>query len=641
MEKDTPNVDVTHIVKKRKTAEDGSAETTEAEHGLGDSLRFSQIARILGDSTVSQMTSSNMMNDSMGSGLPGMSGGLGSSTDFSWNMLVDEDRDQVKDTEENEGNDNSSEKSSATVDPMALFGNGTQIARKFSDSPLLNQTGGQGLTGPPSAASATYTTTTPTSNSFLSFGDIKREEPEDALAQTSTQKPNIRKPLLGMQPSEAPQSPTRPPIAPLQSNAIRSATPLELINQLAHHDVTVENQLKAMRFRQRRVLENYSDQAGMDNLIKNQEQLKRQIDHSISQLKILNDMHILPAPEAYKLWKMLDSFDLHSRKLKVFQEEIFAFRTNPNNPEPVASLVITAQPFPCTVKQSKSVDDPVEVSLFTGARADLHSLGIVKAELINEDYNPVSKKKNAAPSIRNAEEKMDETGVCRFKQLIFPHGSRVKSVNMRFATEVNLSGRIVRLQSDASKPFIVMTNHGQRSTTEGKLLKKNTFYGRSEIPWPAFANAMQLHYLRATKQDPLKPKRPLSPNDIQYLHLNKFGGKLTVNQEEYDGFWAWFGTILYKVRNHQKHILPMWREGLIYGFLSRDDADTLLKDPAALAGCFLVRFSDRCEGQFVVVYVEKDEGKDKKEIKHYLVKQEDIEKKSTLPDFLRDCDNLW
>ncbi len=37
--------------------------------------------------------------------------------------------------------------------------------------------------------------------------------------------------------------------------------------------------------------------------------------------------------------------------------------------------------------------------------------------------------------------------------------------------------------------------------------------------------------------------------------------RISINQEDYDQFWAWFGTILYKIRNHQKHILPMWIKG--------------------------------------------------------------------------------
>jgi len=69
--------------------------------------------------------------------------------------------------------------------------------------------------------------------------------------------------------------------------------------------------------------------------------------------------------------------------------------------------------------------------------------------------------------------------------------------------------------------------------------------------------------------------------------------------------------------------------GLIYGFLSREDSDRLLLTQGALPGSFLIRFSDRCPGQFVVVYVtsslsKKPDGGDEREVKHYLISPEDI-----------------
>lgn len=89
--------------------------------------------------------------------------------------------------------------------------------------------------------------------------------------------------------------------------------------------------------------------------------------------------------------------------------------------------------------------------------------------------------------------------------------------------QLTINGRTMVIYSEPSKPFIVMTNHGQRSATEGKLLKKNRAFDRPIIPWPAFANALQLHYLQETKQDPLKPLRILSyryslPDFLQALH---------------------------------------------------------------------------------------------------------------------------
>ncbi len=77
--------------------------------------------------------------------------------------------------------------------------------------------------------------------------------------------------------------------------------------------------------------------------------------------------------------------------------------------------------------------------LITGAKAEVQKMGPVKAELINEDYTPISKKKNAEPPIQNNTEQMNEHGLASFKNLIFPHGSRVKTVNMRFSQEVKLN----------------------------------------------------------------------------------------------------------------------------------------------------------------------------------------------------------
>ncbi|MFN7131836.1 MAG: endonuclease/exonuclease/phosphatase family protein, partial [Myxococcales bacterium] len=73
----------------------------------------------------------------------------------------------------------------------------------------------------------------------------------------------------------------------------------------------------------------------------------------------------------------------HARRLRLYQEELFQAQSG-QPVKPVASLVITKQPFPCTVKQSKSVDDPVDVVLITGAKSEIQAMGQVKAELINK-----------------------------------------------------------------------------------------------------------------------------------------------------------------------------------------------------------------------------------------------------------------
>jgi hypothetical protein len=339
-------------------------------------------------------------------------------------------------------------------------------------------------------------------------------------------------PALGAAPHAATNGGHQPAAAAAAAVAMGDGSAAAaLLSQLASMEESVDNQLKAMKFQQCDVIdEQLHNRVETDKLLKAQGDLRKQIEQSAQRLEQLNDTHILTATDAYRLVCLSDSFALHARRLRLYQEELFQAQSG-QPVKPVASLVITKQPFPCTVKQSKSVDDPVDVVLITGAKSEIQAMGQVKAELINEDYNPISKKKNSAPAIQNAAETMDESLMVTFKRLIFPHGSRVKSVNMRFAQEVTMNGSSVRLLSEPTKPFIVMTNHGQRSTTEGKLLKKHTFANRSEIPWPAFANAMQIHYIRATKQDPKKPVRPLSNKDIEYLHLSKFNGKMRYDEE--------------------------------------------------------------------------------------------------------------
>jgi hypothetical protein len=610
--------------------------------GLDESgLRYSQIARVL-EST----------GDIQGFGAPE----LGSSQEFNWyNNLIDQQGDAQQQLELLKSLRNSGGLSLSGIMDLK---DSVQGPRSVAPQEVFNV---------PNPTNVSLTTQL--LNDISVLPTVSGEDTtllEQFIKSEGKKGLDIRKPIVGggtqvpsgsgpsqQQTQAVPQTTTSaagPSQAPSTSGSSSfpllttlGDTPAGVISQLAAFDQALETHLKQMKLQQREVIDNIQNRVELEKLVKVQAEYDKQITAASTKLDQLNDTHILPAPDAYRLTRLLDSFQLHSRRLRVLREELFQAQSG-QPIKPIAGLVITKQPFPCTVKQSKSVDDPVEVHLLTGSKVELQNMGPVKAELINEDYNPISKKKNAAPAIQNSSEQMDENGVAVFKRLIFPHGSRVKSVNMRFGQEVTINGVLVRLQSDATKPFIVMTNHGQRSTTEGKLLKKHTFFGRTEIPWAAFANAMQLHYIRATKQDPMKPARPLSLKDIEYLHLTKFAGKTTVNQEDYDSFWAWFGTILYKIRNHQKHILPMWIKGLIYGFLSREDADRLLQTPTAEPGSFLIRFSDRCAGQFVVVYVsrtKKENGEVGREVKHYLVKPDDIEKKSTLPDFLRDCENLW
>ena len=76
-----------------------------------------------------------------------------------------------------------------------------------------------------------------------------------------------------------------------------------------------------------------------------------------------------------------------------------------------------------------------------------------------------------------------------------------------------------------------------------------------------FANILQIHYLRATRQNTAEPQRPLSLRELQYLaQLDQFKGKPTVHVRDFEAFWNWFGDAMHKIR-HQKPFSSMWLQG--------------------------------------------------------------------------------
>jgi len=165
------------------------------------------------------------------------------------------------------------------------------------------------------------------------------------------------------------------------------------------------------------------------------------------------------------------------------------------------------------------------------------------------------------------------------------------------------------------------------------LLKQDSFADQLEVLWPQFANILQRHFIRATRQDLTRPTRCLSPFDLEYLHQQFFGGQRTITQKAFDNFWTWFGKGIQKLR-YQRHICPLWQSGLIFGFLTREGVIQTLKDDEV--GTFLIRFSERHPGLFAVGYKASNDPDPRKAVRHYLIRPEDTAgAKKTLPDFLR------
>jgi len=173
-----------------------------------------------------------------------------------------------------------------------------------------------------------------------------------------------------------------------------------------------------------------------------------------------------------------------------------------------------------------------------------------------------------------------------------------------------------------------MTNTGsQWMEAAGSWLKDDCFKERNEVTVQKFWNYFQKHFLIATKQELNNIKRPLYQKDFEYIILQKYVDKKTINQNDFKNLWEWIGKGLKKIR-FQKHLQFLFVSGYLPAFVSSTDAEELLLNERK--GTFLVRLSASQSGEFAISYVSSS-GK----VRHYMVQPDDTaDKKKTLVDFI-------
>jgi hypothetical protein len=188
-------------------------------------------------------------------------------------------------------------------------------------------------------------------------------------------------------------------------------------------------------------------------------------------------------------------------------------------------LVIAEQPFPMVVTKLKQLDDdPVVVQLLSGANVELQSFSKMKVVMIWENHQA---KTNTQKMIECDTQPIDAFRRQVKWNLKFLNGTRKNSVTLRFGIQVQVvqgsSSASVTVESNSSQPFIVITNECQWEESEGTLLRRDAFGDQQEVTWPYFANMLQRHFLRATRQDPIRPTRCLCQTDFEYIHQKFFG----------------------------------------------------------------------------------------------------------------------
>eukprot|EP01112_Ceratiomyxa_fruticulosa_P021758 TRINITY_DN7779_c0_g1_i1.p1 TRINITY_DN7779_c0_g1~~TRINITY_DN7779_c0_g1_i1.p1 ORF type:complete len:658 (-),score=121.45 TRINITY_DN7779_c0_g1_i1:165-2138(-) len=370
-------------------------------------------------------------------------------------------------------------------------------------------------------------------------------------------------------------------------------------------------------------------------MVTQQRVLKEQMDIELRALSELNQKVILDPPDLARMHLLNTELQVQMRQLELYHAELQQLLGQAPALPCIAALVIKKQPFPVVISKGKQLsEEQLTVNLLTGAQPNFQLVSAVRATLICDTHNP-SNSKTGAPV--NPLEMDSQPASLQHKITAFPlkflQGTRKASVNIKFGVSVRgPSGQQTTIESNTSNPFVVITNECQWEGSAGTLLKKDAFGGSLEIPWPQFVNSLQRHFLLATKQDPVRPKRPLSVYDFQYINTQFFGSRSIIHQKDYDAFWNWFGKSMQTLR-YQRHICTLWQCGIIYGYMGRDDVNAALNNQEP--GTFIIRFSERNPGQFGIAYTGTELPT---RIKHYLVQPNDTAAaKKTFPDFLSEC----
>jgi len=268
--------------------------------------------------------------------------------------------------------------------------------------------------------------------------------------------------------------------------------------------------------------------------------------------------------------------------------------------------------------------------LMTGATISQIHCDPVQPEIVETSQRV--KRNNS--DLENQRMTFKENGNVTFADLKFSSGTFPNLIRIKFRCTVNLTiggHKFTRtIESPPSKPFISMTNTGsQWKDAAGTWLREDCFGESFEVSVACMWNYFQKHFLMATKQDSQDIRRPLLLRDFAYLLRVKFGQgleKRMINQKEFLSIWEWIGTSIKKIR-YQKHMLWMFEQGYLAGFVTRLEATEVLQQE--LLGTFLIRFSERVDGEYVISYVHISG------VRHYLVQADDVsDKKRTFIDFL-------
>lgn len=336
-----------------------------------------------------------------------------------------------------------------------------------------------------------------------------------------------------------------------------------------------------------------------------------------------------------RVFSLRNDLRVQKLQLELFFQELQLVNQNPRSP--VAALAILDQPFPTVVLRQKPLEEPVVVQMLTAASVQVQSVSPMRAVIttstaenfrvaMDSHANPIEPEMQAIDLEKR-------TARWHLKPI---NGSRKNFVYGRFAMQVLVTtggtvSHTVILESPPSAPFVVITNEVQWDETEAALILHYAFQDQLDVPWLLLANVLQRHFVRGTRQNVMNPPRPLSTNELIFIHRHFFGGGLMASRQQFTDFWAWFGKGVQRLRT-TRPLGAMWGAGLLWCFIATQDAVNLLE--AEAPGTFIVRLPEEHPGQFSIMYRAREPLEPGHNVGEVLVPPEALGPQHSLPELL-------
>jgi hypothetical protein len=331
---------------------------------------------------------------------------------------------------------------------------------------------------------------------------------------------------------------------------------------------------------------------------------------------------------------ILHALRLASGTLSALQHEHAVYRQQLSHvraqahPSCVVGMYIAEQPFPKAL--SKGQRESVTLRVIPGACVSELLLESIHAECVNASGTAsvaIEERTATLVALPSHDGYATHSAVNGSMSvqcgITFTTGTNNKAVAMRLAgmlrcSLINGAATQRPFQSDASEGLVVTTNSNQWDDAGAMLLERFSFRDAMHISVARFANDLQEFFLAGTGQQLHAPVRALSPRDLHYILTLKFGSKSVITHHDYDALWKWFGPGFSKL-THQRHLLPMWKRGLLLGYVSKEHAEQLLAHESDQT--FVLRFSNNYAGKICISY--RDEAQSEP-IRHYLLRDTDM-----------------